>query len=300
MIVTDITGIGDPQIVLYKGVYYCYATHSAQGIDVWKSEDLVHWQGPKLCFDAKAYWGYKTFWAPEVVYHKGRFVMHYTATRRGKEGKRLGVAVSDSPEGPFEDVNNVPLFDFGYDAIDGSALVTENGNFLYFSHDWPDNIIDGVGKSQVWCVRLNDDLTKTIGEPALMTSPDREYEMKSLAVKLRVPVLWNEGPCVIKWHDKYLMNYSANYYATNDYAICLAAADDPMGPWIKVKSNPVLSRRGDLFGAGHNAFFTDKEGQLRTSFHVQTDPEHPSGDRRVVIGKVTLTETPDGIVETIE
>ena len=44
------------------------------------------------------------------------------------------------------------------------------------------------------------------------------------------------------------------------------------------------------FGAGHNAFFTAKDGRLMTSFHVQTDPEHPSGDRRVCIGEVRFRE----------
>ncbi|MBE6711267.1 MAG: 1,4-beta-xylanase, partial [Ruminococcaceae bacterium] len=43
MIITDITRIGDPQVLLYEGKYYSYATSSGEGFLVWESEDLVHW-----------------------------------------------------------------------------------------------------------------------------------------------------------------------------------------------------------------------------------------------------------------
>jgi hypothetical protein len=73
-----------------------------------------------------------------------------------------------------------------------------------------------------------------------------------------------------------------------------------MGPWVKSKNNPVLSCRKELFGAGHNAFFTGKDGEIYTSFHIQTDPAHPSGDRRTVIGKVSFSERNGDIFEEIE
>ena len=85
MIVTNITRIGDPQILLHEGTYYCYATSSK--IDgntpryfcVWTSDDLVNWSEPTVCFDTSNHWGSDSFWAPEVIYHNGKFVMHYSA-----------------------------------------------------------------------------------------------------------------------------------------------------------------------------------------------------------------------------
>ena len=166
MIITSITQIGDPQILLYEGKYYCYATHTnhySTGFSVWVSEDMDNWSEPVPCFeDAIASWGKSHFWAPEVVYQNGK------------------------------------------------------------------------------------------------------------------------------------------YYATNDYAICVSVADTPFGPWKKSVNNPVLSCRADLFGAGHNAFFEGKDGELYTSFHVQTDAANPSGDRRVVIGRVTFSEKDGEIFEAIE
>ena len=302
MIITDIVKIGDPQVLLYEGKYYCYATdcnHYSQGFCVWVSDDLVNWSEEGIfCFDAIKSWGKSHFWAPEVVYHNGKFVMHYTAKSRELDSLRLGVAVSDSPTGPFVDVHGKPMFDLGYATIDGSVLRCDEGNFFYYSRDCCENYVDGIKTSQLYCVRLNDDLTEVVGEHKLVSTPTEDFEKKSMA--LEHVRLWNEGPCVIKHGDKYVMNYSANYYASNDYAICVSTADSPMGPWVKSKNNPVLSCRKELFGAGHNAFFTGKDGEIYTSFHIQTDPAHPSGDRRTVIGKVSFSERNGEIFEEIE
>ena len=301
MIITKISKIGDPQIILYEGKYYCYATisdHYSDGFSVWVSDDLVNWSEPIHCFNAKDYWGESHFWAPEVIYHNGKFVMHYTARSSELKSLRLGVAVSDSPTGPFVDVHNRPMFDFGYAAIDGSILISKEGNYLYYSRDCSENVINGDHTSQIYCVEVNDDLTEVIGEAKLMTTPELPFELKSKTPK--DPWLWNEGPFVIYRNGEYIMNYSANCYATNDYAICVATSKHPLGPWVKSKNNPVLSCHEELFGSGHNALFVGKDNELYTSFHIQTDPKHPSGDRTVVIGKVKFDVKDNEIYQTIE
>ncbi len=293
MIITDITNIGDPQIVLHDGFYYCYATSFVNGFYVWHSRDLICWSEPEICFEPENHWADCDYWAPEVVYHNGKFIMHYTAREKGTGTLRLGVAISDTPKGPFVDALGGPLLPVGYANIDGSVYVGEEGNFLYFSRDCSQNYVNGVKTSQIYCVRLDDTLTHAVSDPELMTTPTEPWELKSLDTNH----LWNEGPCVVKFGTKYVMNYSANCYATNDYAICIATADSPLGPWIKApEANPVLSCAEELFGAGHNAFFRTKEGKLMTAFHIQTDPEHPSGNRRACIGEVIFSED-SGIVK---
>ena len=96
------------------------------------------------------------------------------------------------------------------------------------------------------------------------------------------------------------MNYSTNFYASLDYAICMSTAKNPWGPWVKSSANPVLSRNQEFFGAGHNAFFTSKDGELLTSFHIQTNPDKPSGDRTTVIGKVKFVEENGELKQIIE
>ncbi len=292
MIITDITNIGDPQVVLHDGVYYCYATSFISGFYVWHSRDLVCWSEPQVCFAPENHWADRDYWAPEVIFHGGKFVMHYTAREKGTGTLRLGVAIAESPTGPFVDAIGKPLLDVDYANIDGSVLLTEEGAYLYYSKDCSQNYVNGVKTSQTFCVRLNDTLTAPIGEHRLMTTPTHEWELKSADTAH----LWNEGPCVIPFEDGYIMNYSANCYATNDYAICIATSEHPMGEWKKSDAaNPVLSCRSDLFGAGHNAFFRAKDGRLMTSFHIQTNPEAPGADRRACIGEVKL-EVRDGVI----
>lgn len=293
MIVTNITNIGDPQIILHNDIYYCYATSFIKGFYVWESRDLVNWSEPRICFDATNHWGVKDYWAPEVIYYNGKFIMHYTCRVSEDNRLYLGVAISDNPDGPFVDVWGRPMFDLGYATIDGSVLICEEGNFFYYSRDCSQNIVDGIQTSQLYCVELDETLTKVVGEHKLVATPTYDWELLSKDYGK----LWNEGPCVIKRGDKYIMNYSANHYKTNNYSICIATADSPMGPWTKApEANPVLSCRDDMFGAGHNAFFISKEGKLMTSFHIQTDPENPSPDRRTCIGEVVFTEE-NGIIK---
>ncbi len=304
MIITSITGIGDPQILLHDGRYYCYATTTEDNnkyFHVWQSEDLITWSDREVCFEPSKSFGKSEFWAPEVVYHGGKFIMHYTATDRTLNSLRIGAAVSDSPTGPFFDVHDSPIFDPGHEILDGSVLLTDEGNFLYYSRGCSENLIGDKKISQIYSVRLDDTLTNVISEPRLMTTPDREYEFKSLSLDLfDYPRLWNEGPTVIKHGDIYIMNYSTNYYETNNYAICLAVSDNPEGPWRKPINNPVTILDDTLFGAGHNAFFYGKDGELYTSFHVQTNPHAPGSDRRVVIGRVRFYEENGDIVQVIE
>lgn len=305
MFVTKVTNIGDPQILLYEGKYYQYATFNdgnTKGIYCWVSDDLEKWSDKILCLDASNdHWGYTCYWAPEVVYHNGKFVMTYSAKSKALDSFRIEVAVSDNPTGPFVDVHGGPMFDFGYAAIDGSILICEEGNFLYYSRDCCENMVDGFLTSQIYCIRLNDTLTEVVGEPKLVCTPYLDFELKSKDLHvLHAPCIWNEGPCVYKKGDTYIMNYSTNFYASLDYAIGVATAKNPWGPWVKSKNNPVLSRNEEFFGAGHNAFFMNKDGELMTSFHIQTNPSSPSGDRTTVIGKVKFSEENGEIKEIIE
>ena len=72
LIVTDVTDIGDPFVLNYKGVYYMYATSSKEGFKVWKSLDLKNWRDCGLCYFKQDSFGYMDFWAPEVTVRKRR------------------------------------------------------------------------------------------------------------------------------------------------------------------------------------------------------------------------------------
>lgn len=261
---------GDPFIMLHNDVYYAYGTQAEDGIAVYTSDDLKNWmKSENLALHSKDSWGGRWFWAPEVYYipEKKKFFMYYSAN------EHICVATSDSPLGPFKQQEKKPMLE-GEKSIDNSLFIDDDGTpYLYF-----DRFNDGLN---IWVAELKDDL-QTI-KPETM-KPCIHVSQKWEEVWPRV----NEGPFVIKHRNRYYMTYSANSYESPFYGIGYAIADNPMGPWTKHEGNPILQKPNGLVGVGHSAFFRDKDGKLRVSFHAHNsvDAIHP---RIMYISEVTFT-----------
>jgi beta-xylosidase len=277
-----IVHIGDPFVLYDNGTFYLYATSSKIGFKVWSSVDLKNWMEHPECYErTENSFGYKDFWAPEVLFHKGRYIMHYTARRKRDDRLCIGVAVSESPLGPFSDLRNEPIADFGYAAIDGHVFMDDDGkNYLYFSKDCSENITDNRHESRIYAALLNDDLDRIVSEPILLTKPEKPWETLS-----GPDWLWNEGPFVLKRNNRYYLMYSANCYATKEYCICYAVSDRPLGPFVKSEDNPILKCREGVSGPGHNSVFRIGES-LVCAYHVHTDCNKPGGDRQVFFDKI--------------
>lgn len=290
LIRTNVTNIGDPFIVSVGDAYYMYATcFDAEGFRVWKSEDMVQWKNLGVCLDLHDSWTELDYWAPEVICHNGKYIMHFSARRKSDHSLRIGVAVSDSPEGPFTDAHNGPMFDLGYAVIDGHVFIDDDGQaYFYFSKDCSENYVTPTLRASQMCVcKLSDDLLNIASEPVILFGPSESYDFKIVGDQA-----WNEAPYILKKDGVYYMTYSANCYASRDYCICLAKASNPMGPFQKAKA-PILTcgRQGDDFsGPGHNAFFQDRDGSLKMTFHIHTNEEAPSPNRKAVICNAVLED----------
>ena len=98
--------IADPFVLRLDGKYYLYPTTDGRGYEVFVSDDLVHWERKARAFtDPRG-----GAWAPEVFHNRrgdGKFYLYYTDsmpdTQHGPLEKQIGVAVADSPLGPFTD-----------------------------------------------------------------------------------------------------------------------------------------------------------------------------------------------------
>lgn len=262
---------GDPFIMLHDGTYYAYGTEAADGIAVYVSDDLLTWQAApdnRLALHKNDSWGDRWFWAPEVYAIDGKFYMYYSAD------EHICVATSDSPLGPFKQEVKKPMLE-GEKCIDNSLFIDDDGKpYLYF-----DRFNDGLN---IWVAELEDDL---------MTIRTETME-KCINVSQEWEEVWprvNEGPFVLKHGETYYMTYSANSYESPFYGIGFATAPRPTGPWTKYAGNPIFQKPGDLVGVGHSAMFTDKDGNLRITFHSHhSETEiHP---RIMHISSVSFTE----------
>ncbi len=101
---------------------------------------MVHWQslGQVYTRDPAKSFGIDAFWAPEVYKVKGKYYMFFSAQWRDNptnelENFRIGIAVSDKPEGPFVDFSDKPVFDPGYPIIDANVFFDKDGRtYLYY------------------------------------------------------------------------------------------------------------------------------------------------------------------------
>lgn len=287
---TNVTNIGDPFIVNNGEHYYMYATSfDAEGFKVWKSDNMEEWECLGVCLDLSGSWTCQNYWAPEVIYHNGKYVMHYTARRKSDESLRLGVAVSEKPEGPFIDAHQGPMFDLGYAAIDGHVFIDDDGKaYFYYSKDCSENYVsESIRASEICVCELSDDLLNIVGEPITLFGPSEDYDSNMVGDQM-----WNEGPYILKQDGVYYMTYSANFYASRDYCICLAKATNPFGPFKKI-DGPIMTCNDvekDFSGPGHNAFFRDKEGNLKMTFHIHTYENEPSQNRKACICDADIKE----------
>lgn len=278
-----ISNIGDPYVLCYEGTYYLYATSHFQGFYCWKSRDLQTWGEASVCYRAtEKSFGNGCFWAPEVYEFNGKFYLYYTAQWKlfKEEALRIGVAVSDSPEGPFvETKDQEPMFDFGYGALDAHVLKDGKKNYLYYSRAGADHYVDGARQSEIYGVELGADFLSVVGEGKRLLWPVQEWERKD---KERNQY-WNEGPFVIKQDGKYHMMYSANCFEARDYGIGGAVSDFPLGPFEKYADNPILSSNATMSGPGHNSVVLAADGTFYCVYHTHTDYRRPGGDRQVRI-----------------
>ena len=109
--------VHDPSIIKAEdGYYYIYGSHMAAA----RSLDLIDWemistdaQGgctlvenvQEQMKEALTYSRTTTFWAPDVIQlADGRYYMYYCTCEGSQPLSMLGLAVSDSPEGPYENL----------------------------------------------------------------------------------------------------------------------------------------------------------------------------------------------------
>ena len=117
----------DPDSAVLEGRYWVYPTLSAPyddqlRFDAFSSEDLVEWERHEGILSAEdVSWARRAMWAPCIAAVPadaegplaGKYALFFAANdiQSNDELGGIGVAVSDSPGGPFEDWLGRPLVD---------------------------------------------------------------------------------------------------------------------------------------------------------------------------------------------
>ncbi|MFF7168820.1 family 43 glycosylhydrolase [Streptomyces pseudovenezuelae] len=201
----------DPNIVRFGDTFYIYPT--TDGFEGWSgtqfkaysSTDLVHWKDRGVILDLgpDISWADSRAWAPTIAEKDGKYYFYFCADAN------IGVAVSDSPTGPFKDALGRPLLkagQFSGQMIDPAVFTDDDGqSYLYW------------GNGHAYVAPLNAD----------MTSLDLT-KMKDIT-----PSGYNEGSFVIKRKGTYYLTWSENDTRDENYRVAYATGPSPTGPWTK-------------------------------------------------------------------
>lgn len=244
-------GYADPDILYYEGVYYLYATSSflPAGYEAYQSTDLIHWECKGIVMGEA--WGMKKwYWAPDIIYRNGKFYLLASVN------EHLGIAVSDSPLGPFHPEPNY-LFER---SIDGHYFVDEDGTAYIFYVSWRE------GKTYaLYAMQMEPDfVTPILSTETMVVQAAEEWERQKAAVA--------EAPYVVKHKGKYYLTYSGSHFESKGYAVGYAVSDAPLGPYVKYEGNPILSHHYMAHGPGHHCIVTSPDGkEMFIVYHTHCD-----------------------------
>jgi beta-xylosidase len=271
------TNFPDPHIVRHGNEYIAYATNAGINLPMATSRDLVTWSlvmdpaNPKQRLDGMpllAPWVKEGFtWAPEVMEVGGKWLLYYTANHRAKDVQCIGLAVADSPKGPFRDTAREPIicqFELG-GTIDANPFRDADGKlYIYYKSDG-----NRVGKgTAIWGQQLSADGRTTVGPAVSLIRDDQKWENKLV-----------EAPAMVRSPGGYQMFYSAAYYGWDQakdrlspYSTGYASCSAPLGPCIKSPDNPILHsfshrKAGCVSGPGHPSIF-EAAGRSFIAFHA--------------------------------
>jgi beta-xylosidase len=279
--------IADPFVFREGDTYYLYGTSAGDGLLVWTSSDLVNWRPRGHAFRrTDDSWGRRHFWAPELFKHRDKYYLHFTAAAGDRENplRRLVLAEGDSPLGPFREVR-APWFEANYNTIDGHVFRDRDGQLYLYSVYLPQP--PEIEAFQIHVRKLDENLVPS-AESKMCFTASEAWEGKNV----------NEGPFVLRHGDDYLLTYSGMPYTSPNYAVGIATAKSPLGPWTKSKDGPILKRAAGVSGPGHHSFIESPDGkELFIVYHVHKNPDRPGDPRAMAIDRVRIV---DGEVPTMK
>lgn len=297
--------LADPSILKAEdGYFYAYGTEDdwrdGKGpriVPIVRSNNLVEWEHIGEAFQERPNWKENGgIWAPDVSYFNDKYYMYYSQSVWGDENPAIGVATSDTPEGPFEDQGK--LFDSHEinvnNSIDPQLYIEDDGKPYLFWGSW----------YGIWGIELSKDGLDYVGEKFQIAGEDFE------------------APYIIKRTDDYYLFVSKGSCCEGQdstYHIAVGRSKSLEGPYLDKNDQDLINSSGtdlliggDRFvGPGHNSVISDSKNQDWLVYHAidKGDPWIGRGTTRrslfldkivwkegwpTIEGKVPSQETQEG------
>lgn len=284
---------GDPAPLVHGGRFYLYVGHDEDNADffwmqewrVYSSEDMVNWtdHGSPLALETFR-WADDRAWAGQCVERDGKFYWYICAHSALSGGMAIGVAVADSPTGPFRDAIGRPLYDDGkWEHIDPTVFIDDDGQ-AYIC--W--------GNPRLLWARLNRDMVSLAAPPAAIEQTVEGFGAPDAALRdkdTRYADCYTEGPWLTKRGGKYQLLYAAGGIPEH---IAYSEADTPAGPW---RYKGTVMPQSDTGSFTNHCGVADFKGQSYFVYHTGKLPGGGGFGRSVAIERFDYL--PDGRFPTI-
>ena len=182
-------------------------------------------------------WAGRQLWDSDVAFRDGKYYMYFPLKDRN-DIFRIGVAVSDKPEGPFIPQEN-PIK--GSYSIDPCLWKDTDGEYyMYFGGLWGGQLQRYRDNKALECAYLPEG-----DEPALCPRVVRmRKDMLEFAEEPRDVLILDENGKPLTagdterrffeaaWMHKYNGKYYFTYSTGDTHRICYAIGDNPLGPFI--------------------------------------------------------------------
>ena len=251
----------DPAPMVHDGTMYVYTGHDEDGADffwmqewrVYSTTDMVNWtdHGSPLALESFS-WADDRAWASQCVARNGKFYWYICAHSKLSGGMAIGVAVGNSPTGPFKDAIGKPLFENGsWDHIDPTVFIDDDGQAWLM---W--------GNPQCYYLKLNRDMISYSGELGKLDMTEEAFGgpmMRQRQQGKKYKDSYVEGPWLTKRNSTYQLLYAAGGVPEH---ISYSTAPSPTGPWKYAgeimplsETNSFTNHCGVADYKGHSYFF---------------------------------------------
>jgi hypothetical protein len=189
-------------------------------------------------------WASREFWGPDLEHVGSRYLLYYSARRKGDWRHCIGVAVSDRPNRGFRD-SGAPLIGTEADGtIDPALLSLGDRLFLFYKHEGS----SAGAPSVIVGRRLSADGLRVVG-------PKVEL-LRSRAGGWEHGVV--EGPAPVHLGGTTYLLYSGGMFYAPGYAEGEAVrTGNPLGPYRTASASPVLDANGGWVGTGGGSIVLD-------------------------------------------
>ncbi len=262
----------DPSARVFNGRIYVYPSRDAAGARNWKgmvewpvfsTDDMKTWHDHGIIFSLKDItWADTEAWAPDCIERDGKYYFYFPAD------SQIGVAVADSPTGPFKDALGHPLVARNEAGIrwmiDPNIFIDDDGQAYLFAG----------GARKLGVVKLKSD----------MITRDGAFE------RIEMPEFY-EGVWIHKRGEFYYASYPTRPEDKDSRAnrLVYSMAKKPLGPWEF--KGPILDNDS------HNVHgsIVEFQGRHYLFYHVQG----PSNwERQVCVEPIFYNE--DGTIRPVQ